>query len=146
MKLAREACKQSHREWLPILGGRRTPAELVEERAGAVLAVLQPREGMSMDTWLRSLRTSLGGIGTNLRPIVLMIGPEGGFTADETDALLAAGATHVTLAPHVLRIETAALAAMAVAAAVLQRLQSPAHRDALSSGERLQSCPGRPTR
>ena len=47
-------------------------------------------------------------------PTVLIIGPEGGFTYDERQALLADGAVAVRLATPVLRIETAALAAAAV--------------------------------
>ncbi|MDA8127868.1 MAG: 16S rRNA (uracil(1498)-N(3))-methyltransferase [Betaproteobacteria bacterium] len=43
----------------------------------------------------------------------LVAGPEGGFEADETAALHAAGAVPVRLGPRVLRTETAALAALA---------------------------------
>jgi 16S rRNA (uracil1498-N3)-methyltransferase len=44
----------------------------------------------------------------------IAIGPEGGFTPAEIAAAEAIGATRVTLGPHVLRIETACLAAAAV--------------------------------
>jgi len=44
----------------------------------------------------------------------LVVGPEGGFTDAERDDLLGAGARRCRLAAHVLRIETAALAAAAV--------------------------------
>ncbi len=50
-------------------------------------------------------------------PLTVAVGPEGGFTADETAALVAAGAETFRLAPHVLRIETAAVSAAAVLAA-----------------------------
>jgi 16S rRNA (uracil1498-N3)-methyltransferase len=43
-----------------------------------------------------------------------MVGPEGGFTREEEDAALAAGAVALAMGPRVLRTETAALAAMAV--------------------------------
>ena len=43
----------------------------------------------------------------------LVVGPEGGFEADEIAALVAAGAIPVCLGPRVLRTETAALAALA---------------------------------
>lgn len=49
-------------------------------------------------------------------PIVLVIGPEGGWTARELSAFDAAGARQVRLTHTVLRIETAAVAAAAVAA------------------------------
>lgn len=48
------------------------------------------------------------------RPVTLLVGPEGGFMPEERAAILAAGATAVSLGPRILRAETAALAALAV--------------------------------
>lgn len=47
------------------------------------------------------------------RPIVLAVGPEGGFSAHEHAALRQCGFVAVKLGPRVLRTETAALAALA---------------------------------
>jgi 16S rRNA (uracil1498-N3)-methyltransferase len=47
-------------------------------------------------------------------PLVLAVGPEGGFTEAELELALAAGARLVSLGPRVLRIETAALALAAL--------------------------------
>lgn len=44
---------------------------------------------------------------------VLLAGPEGGFAPEEFDAAAAAGFTAVSLGPRILRVETAALAALA---------------------------------
>lgn len=120
-KLAREACKQCGRTWLPELEAARTIVELAARKRGGALAVLDPRGGLSFDVWLRSLPAAAHGLGTRARPIVLVVGPEGGFTAEERAALLESGASLVWLGPYVLRVETAAEAAMAVAAAVLGR-------------------------
>lgn len=119
--LARTACKQCGRTWLPELSAPLTPEELAEARgeAEAVQAYLDPRTGMSLDTWLRSLIPSPLGVGTRERPIVLAVGPEGGLSHEERTALLEVGTTAARLGPHVLRVETAALAAMAVAATIL---------------------------
>ena len=46
--------------------------------------------------------------------IVLLIGPEGGFSLDEAAAVAEAGGHSVTLGPRILRAETAALAVLAV--------------------------------
>lgn len=46
-------------------------------------------------------------------PLAIAIGPEGGFTPSEIDAALTAGAQLLGLGPQVLRIETAAIAALA---------------------------------
>lgn len=47
-------------------------------------------------------------------PVVVAIGPEGGFTAEEVDEARSQGWAVVSLGPTILRIETAALAACAV--------------------------------
>jgi len=44
------------------------------------------------------------------RPILLCVGPEGGFTAQEVDAASTAGARIISLGRNILRIETAAIA------------------------------------
>jgi 16S rRNA (uracil1498-N3)-methyltransferase len=97
-RVAGEALKQSRRGWLPRLG----PALGIPGLAvgGSRLIVGDPAGGPP-----RPGRP---------RPTTLVIGPEGGLTADELAALDAAGAERVRLAGPVLRIETAALAATAV--------------------------------
>jgi 16S rRNA (uracil1498-N3)-methyltransferase len=51
-------------------------------------------------------------------PTVWLIGPEGGFSESEVDSLRQSSAVHpVTLGPHILRAETAAVAALAQAVA-----------------------------
>lgn len=124
-RIASEACKQCGRAWMPRFSNRMTPEELARSRRDTALAVLDPAGGIALDTWLRSLVPSLVGIGTRGRPIVLVIGPEGGFAPEEREAFLARDATWVKAAPHVLRIETAAQAAMALAGAILMDAAPP---------------------
>ena len=118
----RDACKQSRRTWLPELGIGLSPLELALARPGATMALLDPETGMSLDTWARSLVPRENELGTRLRPIVLVVGPEGGFDAEERDALHKRGATNTRVAPHVLRVETAAEAAMAVVGTTWMRI------------------------
>ena len=47
----------------------------------------------------------------------ILIGPEGGFTPEELTAAEAAGCRRASLAPHILRVETAAIAVAAGMAA-----------------------------
>lgn len=54
-------------------------------------------------------------------PLTVVIGPEGGLTEGELDRLRSAGYRAVSLGPHTLRFETAAIAA--AAAAVAARLR-----------------------
>jgi 16S rRNA (uracil1498-N3)-methyltransferase len=58
------------------------------------------------------------------RAITLVIGPEGGLTEEEVGVLAAAGAQTMRLAGHVLRIETADIAAAAVWAAAWENRSS----------------------
>ena len=48
------------------------------------------------------------------RRVMLLIGPEGGFSLEEAELLLAGGAKSVSLGPRILRAETAAIAAMSI--------------------------------
>lgn len=49
------------------------------------------------------------------KPGLLLVGPEGDFTPEELEALIAAGAKPVGLGPNRLRVETAAVAMLAAA-------------------------------
>lgn len=80
-----------------------------------------------LDNWLNEMRRAPGskfillpGGASNLqaqpRPqgrVTLLIGPEGGFTADEASVAQQAGFIPVLLGPRVLRTETAAIAGIA---------------------------------
>ena len=49
-----------------------------------------------------------------VRRLLLLVGPEGGFTADEVARAQAAGASLVGLGPRILRAESAGLVAVAL--------------------------------
>jgi 16S rRNA (uracil1498-N3)-methyltransferase len=59
-------------------------------------------------------------------PLLLLVGPAGGFEPKEADALRAAGFRFASLGPRVLRAETAGVAAVAVAQAAWGDLGIPA--------------------
>ena len=61
-----------------------------------------------------NLRDTLPGLVAGARSILVVIGPEGGFSSDEADAARAAGAHLVSLGPRILRTETAALVVAAI--------------------------------
>jgi 16S rRNA (uracil1498-N3)-methyltransferase len=65
-------------------------------------------------------RAALSGARPRGAPIALLIGPEGGFAANERAALLdRAGTIRIALGPRVLRADTAAVAALALVQATL---------------------------
>jgi 16S rRNA (uracil1498-N3)-methyltransferase len=54
------------------------------------------------------------------RPVAVLVGPEGGFAEHERDTLLALpNVLRISLGPHILRADTAAVAALALVGAVL---------------------------
>ncbi len=103
------ALAQSEGAWLPQL----FPDATLE---GALLAA-PPGDRLVLDP---AGAPMIGPRAAALRaPLVLAIGPEGGIEADELASLAAAGFRPVRLGPTVLRFETAAVAAVAVARTAL---------------------------
>ncbi len=94
-----EACKQCGRDTLMAIAEPRTVAEVVGDHREEGRIVVADRAG---EPWSAAV--------THDRPVVVLVGPEGGFTAEELAAVDAAGGRRVSLGPHVLRIETAAIA------------------------------------
>ena len=71
--------------------------------------LLSPRGTESLAGWAQA---------NPAQALTLLVGPEGGFSPEEEDAAIAAGALPLTMGPRVLRTETAALAAMAMLAGI----------------------------
>jgi 16S rRNA (uracil1498-N3)-methyltransferase len=110
----REAAKQARRPWLPPVEEPVTTAALARRVAG-VDAALVLHEGAS---------DRLVDIGADLPTagdLLLVVGPEGGVTDDEIEALVAAGARPVRLGPEVLRASTAAAVALGALGALTVR-------------------------
>jgi len=104
---AREAAKQARRAWIPEVTAAATStagvARFIDQAALAVL--LDPDATRPLAT----LTPPASG------DLVVLVGPEGGITDQETAAFLAAGAVAYRLGPTVLRASTAG----AVSAALL---------------------------
>ena len=103
---AREAAKQARRAWIPEVADVASTGQvagLIAKAAGAI--ILEP--------------DAAGGLGRLGLPesgdVLVVVGPEGGITDEESAAFRAAGAAACRLGPTVLRTSTAG----AVAAAVL---------------------------
>ena len=101
------ACKQSRRNTLleiePVVDWN---TFLTSRPAGATLLMADPT-GRPPAEWLPPLLTaSPAAIG----PLLIAIGPEGGWTEQELQAADDAGAQRVALGSHILRLETAAIA------------------------------------
>jgi 16S rRNA (uracil1498-N3)-methyltransferase len=108
------AAKQSGVDFLPEL---RAPAPLVEVlgRSVGMLIVVGDPAGDA-----RALAAAMAGQKDG-QDVLLLVGPEGGLTEAERSAILAAGAVAVRVGATVLRIETAAVALLAVTVALAAR-------------------------
>lgn len=109
-RILRTALKQSGRLWCPELAEPEALAVLLARGFTGRAAVLAPRGATTLFAWAGADRTT--------RAFELVVGPEGGFTEAEEAALVARGATACRIARHILRIETAAEAALAQLAAL----------------------------
>ncbi|MBU0638802.1 MAG: 16S rRNA (uracil(1498)-N(3))-methyltransferase [Planctomycetes bacterium] len=106
-RTAIEACKQCGRLWLPEINARGKLTALVPEAADGDLLVAHPAaDAMPLGKWLHEHRTLTSEFS-------VVIGPEGGLTPSELDFLKTSGGRLVRLSEHVLRVETAAVAAAA---------------------------------
>ena len=114
---------RKHEHWLGVLrsaceqcGRNRVPELLPALRVADALATLQQsiRLLLEPDESALGLRQLLSLVTEEVpAPIVLLVGPEGGFDDAEIEAAHAAGFRSCRLGPRVLRTETAALAALA---------------------------------
>lgn len=111
---AREACKQSGRRWLPQIEGPATLEARLQELPKRVrLVCLDPRAERPLGDCLNSMDSNDVDFGRSAT--ILALGPEGGWSLSEAEFLAAAGAARVRLTPYILRTETAAEAACALA-------------------------------
>ncbi len=97
-----EACKQSENPFIPELRSLMTPQQAVESVTQSdMLTYYADQEGVSVPQIAHS-------------NALIMIGPEGGFSANEMQYFQNKGVTAVKLGSHILRTETAAISAAAV--------------------------------
>lgn len=97
-----EACKQSGNPWLPELRPPSTIKSILESEAWGSIFVGSLAENTK--SWKQV---------DPFKNAVLFIGPEGDFTSEEYLFLEKNGAIPISLGPHVLRTETAAVTAIA---------------------------------
>lgn len=105
-RIAREASKQSLRSWVPEVRELVQLSTLVDLASQAHVIVLHPRGEARLSEWQLDDADS--------RDVYLVVGPEGGLSDRELDALEAAGAHIFVLGETVLRTSSAGPAALAV--------------------------------
>jgi 16S rRNA (uracil1498-N3)-methyltransferase len=109
--IVREATKQSLRPWSPTVSDVASTADLAARAGAGTVLVLEPTASETLAT----VELTAGS------DVVVVVGPEGGITEHELQALGAAGAVPVRLGDSVLRTSTAGPAALAVLSVRLGR-------------------------
>lgn len=97
------ACEQSGRAVVPEVKSPLSMFEWLAEADDSPRVVLDP-----------FAENRLSGLSVEGDAISILVGPEGGFTQEEADAVRLSGLTAFSLGPRVLRTETAGPAAIAV--------------------------------
>ena len=103
--LLQEACKQSGNPFLPEI-----------HRESSLKETLEALNAENIDIYYGSVK-KIDHAQQDLpveREKAILIGPEGGFSDTEIDMIIEAGGIPLNLGPHILRLETAAVAALAV--------------------------------
>ena len=124
VRLAAERAEKKQAHWLGVIvaaseqSGRNRLARLseldafgrwIDQNDMHKRIVLTPRAHLSLADWARHQPP---------QALTLLIGPEGGFTAQEEAAALARGALALSMGPRILRTETAGIAAVAALNAI----------------------------
>lgn len=124
--IVREAAKQAHRAWLPLVAPLATTAAVAARAAASRVVVLDPTARLRLvDAFAGAGAADVGAdadadAGAD-GDVVIVVGPEGGIADEELMALESAGARRAVLGDTVLRTSTAGPAALAVASAILGR-------------------------
>ena len=103
-RIAVAAAKQSGRTDVPVVNGPVLLGELVRAAWG----------GLRLIAWEGERDVPLATLPPAAPAVVVVVGPEGGFADDEIADARAHGFVTVTLAPRVLRAETAAITVAAL--------------------------------
>ncbi|GGF78418.1 ribosomal RNA small subunit methyltransferase E [Paenibacillus albidus] len=112
-KICKEAAEQAHRNIVPAVAAPLSWKQLLQSFAGydAVYFCYEKEEGQQLRhataPWVASLAPQASG------KVMIVVGPEGGFTPEECQAAEAAGAVSVGLGRRILRCETAGMVAAA---------------------------------
>ena len=112
-RIAGEASKQSLRAWVPGVENMVELQQLVDMASSTRMVLLEPMASLALHQ----------AIPAGDQPVVLVVGPEGGISPEEREALEHAGATSALLGPLVMRTSTAGVAALSVLNHTLGRFE-----------------------
>lgn len=119
-RIARQATEQSRRSLPPEIPSPTKLFESLHFPAALRILLAESEERTLLRDVLKANRLKLKNSKNGDRGVVLAIGPEGGWAEDELQLFLGAGWICASLGNTILRAETAAIAATAIACSALQ--------------------------
>jgi 16S rRNA (uracil1498-N3)-methyltransferase len=117
-RIAHEAAQQSRRSDVPVIHNPTPLATRVKAASEMPRIVLAEQERTT--TLRRLIEEAVEAAGEEMPALEIAIGPEGGWAPAEEALFDANGWRAATLGPRILRAETAAIAALAVVASLLE--------------------------
>jgi 16S rRNA (uracil1498-N3)-methyltransferase len=109
-RIAQAAMKQSGNAAMPEIHGVALLSDMLLQLPDGARILLQPGATLSLAAAVQNAKSA------GSTRVILAIGPEGGFTDKEESQFIAAGFQPASLSKQVLRGETAAIAALSIAA------------------------------
>lgn len=109
-KIAKEAAEQSCRSIIPEITEPQKFEEVVKIPADAGIIAWENEKTRSLKQFLAATEKQ------SFKSLLVLIGPEGGFTKEEIDRATEAGISPVSLGKRILRTETAGMAALSAIA------------------------------
>ena len=106
-KIALSAMKQCGRSWLPRIQPLQSLKSLIDNSLHYQLKFILHEKTDSLRTITSELK-----LHEDIHSLLIVVGPEGGFTEEETDCAVHAGFKSISLGTRRLRTETAAVAAI----------------------------------
>lgn len=111
-KIAREASKQSKSFLVPLIMPPQPLKTLLRERREAKKLLLSERRGIFLKEIL--IQDSTSRIASPPRSVLILVGPEGGWTNEEEKDIVDHGYEAISLGKQILKAETASFCALAL--------------------------------
>jgi len=111
-KIAREAVKQCRSSWIPYISLPFSLEELIKKKEAERKFLLCENRGEYLrDILLKNVKSQRKKSPSS---VLILVGPEGGWTKEEEEYILSHGFEAISLGKNILRAETAALCSLAL--------------------------------
>lgn len=110
-KIAKEASEQSHRSIVPVIHEKQSLKELIQSKTYNHFWVASELEAKGDTNHSSSFKAAIQQVNEGDH-ILIIVGPEGGFSDKEISFLIGQGCQSIRLGPRILRTETAPLYAL----------------------------------